>query len=838
MHASNRFQFVSKRQENCYRFFSRSLLLKTTILFMSFYSIVQAQELITNGNFSNGMYSWVFNRQIGTTAIGTVVSQEFRCSIVSGGTMNWQVQLCQDNIPLERGKVYELIFHARADVPRPITVGLGMNGGSYQWYDGSGFNITTTMQEYRVRMVMRYPDDNLARLNFQLGVYNVGIFIDNVSLVKIADVGVAILRPQWHEKLPSGSTQEIRWWTTPDSIANVKIEHSSDNGTTWVVDESSTPDDGSYLWTVPNTVSPDYLLRISNSNNEVQRATNGFNVIAGGSASVIGDMENGGASNSYCYGWYYYTDRNNQGNSNILNVGRVGTTPEYLPPLPFAPGNPLGTAGHCMNVNFQMGSIQPRNLDGYYFDNYVACGTMLAPNNQFNNLQGTIGFEFWARADQQMDVSFNVQSGTVTDNGWHHKMITLTTSWQQYFVPIADLSQPLWAIPASIDLTRIRSLEFMLSVENNPQLNRLGGWFEIDDAKTIGFVPPANTPPTFTAGGNIQVNENAGAQNSSWATAMSAGETGQTLTFNVTNDNSTLFSSQPIISTLTGNLSFTPALNRSGIANIAVVLQDNGSNRFCGKNQSDTALFTITISESPTLVSPVNSAPNQALNSALTWNAVAGAVTYRVQLSTYPDFNSSILVDDSLLTTAIRAIGPLSNNTTYYWRVNAKSSGATSGWSDTWSFTTIPSAPVVPTLVTPLNNAGDQLLSLSLTWNAVAGAVTYRVQLSTAPDFNSNIIIDDSTVTSASRVIGPLTNSTTYYYRVNAKNSGGTSEWSDGWRFSTLPIVTGVPTLVTPLNNAADQLLGLSLTWNAVAGAVTYRVQLSTSPDFNSNMAL
>ena len=72
-----------------------------------------------------------------------------------------------------------------------------------------------------------------------------------------------------------------------------------------------------------------------------------------------------------------------------------------------------------------------------------------------------------------------------------------------------------------------------------------------------------NDAPSFTAGPNQTVNEDAGPQTvNSWATGVSAGpanESGQTLTFNIAgNTNSALFSAGPAISSA-GVLTYPPA---------------------------------------------------------------------------------------------------------------------------------------------------------------------------------------------------------------------------------------------------------------------------------------
>jgi hypothetical protein len=58
-----------------------------------------------------------------------------------------------------------------------------------------------------------------------------------------------------------------------------------------------------------------------------------------------------------------------------------------------------------------------------------------------------------------------------------------------------------------------------------------------------------------------------------------------------------------------------------------------------------------------------------------------------VQLSNGPTFGSK-LVDDSMVTDSYRQVGPLQNNTTYYWRVSATNVAGTSSYSTVRTFTT------------------------------------------------------------------------------------------------------------------------------------------------------
>jgi gliding motility-associated-like protein len=126
------------------------------------------------------------------------------------------------------------------------------------------------------------------------------------------------------------------------------------------------------------------------------------------------------------------------------------------------------------------------------------------------------------------------------------------------------------------------------------------------DNITSVVVSAVNDAPFFTKGANITVDEDAAAQSvAGWATNLSAGpsnESGQSLNFQVSNDNNTLFIVQPAISA-SGTLTFTPAANVWGEAIVTVVLQDNGGTANGGENESAATTFTITLN-------PVNDVPS------------------------------------------------------------------------------------------------------------------------------------------------------------------------------------------------------------------------------------
>ena len=144
-----------------------------------------------------------------------------------------------------------------------------------------------------------------------------------------------------------------------------------------------------------------------------------------------------------------------------------------------------------------------------------------------------------------------------------------------------------------------------------------------------------------------------------------------------------------------------------------------------------------------------------------------------------------------------------------------------------------PPIPVAPLLISPANNAIGQALNLSLVWNPVAYANTYRVQLASDTSF-TNIILDDSTLTNTLKTVTNLSPLTDYYWRVNAKNISGTGPFSSIWHFKTLgsPIT---PVLQSPPDSSIVSTTPL-LDWNDVNSATSYRIQVSIVANFSTRV--
>ena len=138
-------------------------------------------------------------------------------------------------------------------------------------------------------------------------------------------------------------------------------------------------------------------------------------------------------------------------------------------------------------------------------------------------------------------------------------------------------------------------------------------------------------------------------------------------------------------------------------------------------------------------------------------------------------------------------------------------------------------APGAPTLLTPANNALNVPAAPTFTWNAVAGATTYSIQVATDAGF-SNI------VASATGLAAPtwtsnvtLNTSTLYYWRVQASNACGIGTYSSVFTFTTVAAPGDCTTGTTPNILYTDGFEAGIGGWTTPAGVGTNTWAIATA---------
>ncbi|SFB96098.1 hypothetical protein SAMN05421780_102107, partial [Flexibacter flexilis DSM 6793] len=201
----------------------------------------------------------------------------------------------------------------------------------------------------------------------------------------------------------------------------------------------------------------------------------------------------------------------------------------------------------------------------------------------------------------------------------------------------------------------------------------------------------------------------------------------------------------------------------------------------------------------------------------LDWDAHHYVSAYDWELDTLPNFSSNAKRQGST-----NYVGTSSTNTdtqvwtnnlffgkTYYWRVRARNTVDTTAWVETRFF------KVTNALnLTSPSNGTTQYSGLYLDWYSSYYVTAYQWQLDTSASFNSPLLRTGENLYTNTFSDNPDTYTLQknllfgqkYYWRVRARNTVDTTEWSSVWYFTT----TNTLSLTSP-SNGTTQYSGLYL---------------------------
>jgi beta-lactamase superfamily II metal-dependent hydrolase len=111
---------------------------------------------------------------------------------------------------------------------------------------------------------------------------------NTASATTSAPPSLTLTAPNGGESWSGGSSRAITW--TSSNVSNVKLEYSTNNGTSWTVIASSVAaSTGSYTWTVPNVATTQARVRVSDAQNGTPTDTSDgvFTITSSSPAKVI-----------------------------------------------------------------------------------------------------------------------------------------------------------------------------------------------------------------------------------------------------------------------------------------------------------------------------------------------------------------------------------------------------------------------------------------------------------------------------------------------------------------------------------------------------------------------
>lgn len=253
------------------------------------------------------------------------------------------------------------------------------------------------------------------------------------------------------------------------------------------------------------------------------------------------------------------------------------------------------------------------------------------------------------------------------------------------------------------------------------------------------------------------------------------------------------------------------------------------------KNVENVSLQPIIVDTEPPVTPSPNLVPGELTNDpspTLSWSeSSVDTAYYELQVDLLSSFNSTNLRNFSGVKLLEQEVIPQLTDDLWYYRVRAVDySGNASPWSTalTVSIDTEPSGvPVTNLFPTPTNDDTP-----TFTWEAVTGASGYRIQVAEDDQF-SNIVIDDSDLTSVSFTAGEALSQRLFFWRLaSLDEAGNQSAYSLPKQFeidTSLPDAPVLNAMTTPTNVNTP-----TFSWNAITGASKYRVQIDNNALFGS----
>ncbi|MFC2161640.1 SBBP repeat-containing protein, partial [Acidobacteriota bacterium] len=312
---------------------------------------------------------------------------------------------------------------------------------------------------------------------------------------------VSMTSPNGGESWDGGSAQNITW-TSEGTVGAVKIEYSTDSGTSWTEVVATTPNDGTHPWTVPNTPSTQCLVRIGEAADGSPSDTSDavFSILFQPQISITspngGESWEVGSANNITWTTEgtvgpvkieYSTDSGTSWTEVVATTPNDGTHPWTVP---------NSQSVQCLVRIGEASDGSPvDNSDAIFSIVPVPAITVTSPNGGENWVVGSAHNITWTSEGTVGDVKIEYS----TDNG---------TAWTEIVNPTANDGTHPWTVPSTMSVMCL--VRISEAADGNP----------VDTSDGVFSITAISL--TFPNGGESW--ETGSLQNITWSTAGAVGD--------------------------------------------------------------------------------------------------------------------------------------------------------------------------------------------------------------------------------------------------------------------------------------------------------------------------
>ncbi len=151
-------------------------------------NVPAGENMLSNGSFDGGtIQPWEMALNEADASMQVNNKGELAIDITDGGSIIWGVQVRYTMLPLVRGQSYVFEFDAYSTGNKPVDAKLEKDEHPWHNYGSIGSSIITRRKRhFRYEFTMQHNTDLEARLVFNCGSNNHNLYIDNVSLTRLA----------------------------------------------------------------------------------------------------------------------------------------------------------------------------------------------------------------------------------------------------------------------------------------------------------------------------------------------------------------------------------------------------------------------------------------------------------------------------------------------------------------------------------------------------------------------------------------------------------------------------------------------------------------------------